>query len=303
MKEVIGIVVAIAAEGHTLSGKLGWTRSGPYAAKHSRLADGSEIITCVGGIGAANAAGAARWLVAEGAGALISAGIAGGLSPEARPGDVIIGEKLVECRGGEAGWGGGGVAGESGAETERTTGVIKANALLAEIVLKALEDHNIPAKRDTIATVDEAVLTGRGKARLHERTGAAAVDMESYTVAKTAVEAGIPFVALRAICDPAERTISPKLMNTLDADGRPRPLALLGRVLRSPGLVTQLIALRGELNSALSSLKAAWKAQVDRDIPGLITHAGHGETVEEADPPAASAPSGPRSANPPRPSL
>ena len=292
MKEVIGIVVAMAAEGHTLSGKLGWTKSGPYAAKRSRLADGSEIITCVGGVGTANAAGAARWLVAEGAGALISAGIAGGLSPEARPGDVIIGEKLVECRD---------VGGGAEAEADRTTGVIKANALLAEIVLKALEDNNIPARRDTIATVDEAVLTGQGKARLHERTGAAAVDMESYAVAKAAVEAGIPFVALRAVCDPADRIISPQLMNTLDANGRPRPLALLGRVLRSPGLVTQLIELRGELNSALSSLKAAWKAQVERDIPGLITHAGHSETVEEVEPAAAPSTRTPVPTGPPGP--
>ncbi|MFQ5465221.1 MAG: hypothetical protein ACE5EI_04765 [Thermodesulfobacteriota bacterium] len=273
MKEVVGIIVALAAEGQALAGRQGWKKEGPYTVKRNRLADGSEIITCVAGMGMGQAAGAARWLVAEGAGALISAGIGGGLSPRARPGDVIIGQRLMEDRGGDG-------VGEGG-------GVIHANALLAEIVLKALEDQNIPARRDTIVTVHEAVLTGHGKARLHERTGAAAVDMESYAVARAAVEAGLPFVVMRAVCDPATRTISPHLANTLDPEGRPRPLALLGRVLRRPGLVTQLLRLRGELNSALGSLAAAWKAQVEREIPGLITHAGRGRTEEVKGPAAA----------------
>ena len=43
--------------------------------------------------------------------------------------------------------------------------------------------------------------------RLHQQTGAIAVDMESHVVADAAARHGVPVAAIRVVIDPAERTI------------------------------------------------------------------------------------------------
>jgi adenosylhomocysteine nucleosidase len=81
----------------------------------------------------------------------------------------------------------------------------------------------------TLHGVATVVTTCAAKRSLYGRTGAAAADLESGAVARIAVRHRIPFAALRAICDPAERTLPPAALVALNAHGA----IGIGRVLRS----------------------------------------------------------------------
>src|SRR5262249_60264974 len=79
---------------------------------------------------------------------------------------------------------------------------------------------------------DRAALRGAG--------GGAAVDMESPAGAGEAVAAGLPFLVIRAIADPAGRALPAAALAGLAPDGSARPWAVLLSLLRRP---PQLIGL------------------------------------------------------------
>jgi adenosylhomocysteine nucleosidase len=99
--------------------------------------------------------------------------------------------------------------------------------------------------------------TAQEKAALAARTGAIAIDLESGSVARVAAEAGIPFIALRAICDPADRDLPPAALLALDAYGHARPLAVLWSVLRHPRQIPALMVTAREAKIALEALRRA----------------------------------------------
>ena len=114
-----------------------------------------------------------------------------------------------------------------------------------------------------LAGVDAAVLTVDGKAALHARTGAVAVDMESHVAAAYAAEHGIPFAAIRAVCDPAERSLPPWIGAALRPDGGTDIPAILRHLLAQPADIAQLIRLARDANAAFGSLRRC------RDLLGI----------------------------------
>lgn len=102
----------------------------------------------------------------------------------------------------------------------------------------------------------KVLATAAAKRDLHGRTGAAAVDLESAAVAEIAGRYALPFAALRAICDPAGRSLPRAALVALDANGR----IGLGRVMREtfahPGELPTLIALAIDAARARRALTA-----------------------------------------------
>ena len=84
-----------------------------------------------------------------------------------------------------------------------------------------------------------------------------AVDMESLGVAEIAAHAGVPFVILRALADPAERALPKAAAEGLDDQGNVRLGAVLWSLLRDPSQLPGLIRVGLDTNAALSALKAA----------------------------------------------
>jgi hypothetical protein len=78
------------------------------------------------------------------------------------------------------------------------------------------------------------------KQELGQRSGALAVDMESYSIGQMAAQRHIPFVVLRTIFDTAHENLSLPVAACTTADGSLRPFRLLGCLARSPGLLLQL---------------------------------------------------------------
>lgn len=232
------------------------------------LTDGTELVAVVSGVGRDRAAEAARWLLEQGARALVSVGIAGGLAPELRPGDIVVGDSVVD---------------EPGTATEGGgPGRFDTNPLLTEPARQALVDNGLEAVRGTVVTVARAELGAEGKSRLYRGHGAVAVDMESSAVARAAAGAGVPFFVLRSVCDTADRYISPHLADTLDENGRPRPLVLAARLIRRPWLVGHLFMLKREFDAAIASLGRAFEELVVLGLPATLASAPHQKGKEDS---------------------
>jgi adenosylhomocysteine nucleosidase len=166
---------------------------------------------------------------------LISFGIAGGLAPHLRPGDVILSAEVIgeDCR-----W----------RADERFLGQV---GDLARLIGAA--EGPVLGARDIIATEDD-------KARAWRDTGALAVDLESAIVARAAVAAGIPFLVLRTIADAAHRELPSAALIPLSEGGTPVFARVLGEVLRQPRQIGALFELAHQTRQALSALAGPARA-------------------------------------------
>jgi hopanoid-associated phosphorylase len=150
----------------------------------------------------------------RGARALVSFGIAGGLTAGAAPGTWLVAERVVTRSARwtvDAAWG------------------------------AALAAHLPGALRGDIAGSNAIIATPADKRALGSATGAVAVDTESHVVAAFAVSRGVPFVVLRVIADPAARALAPAAVRGMRADGTIDRRAVLGSLARQPGQLPTLV--------------------------------------------------------------
>lgn len=199
----IAVVVGMAAEAR-IARRLGW----PVA---------------VGGGTAEGVEPAAQRLISEGAGALVSFGLAGGLDPSLRPGALIVPSIVID------------------------DGHRYATDPKLSRVLGGMTSHALLGASTIVASVAD-------KQRLNRQSGAAATDMESAAVARIASQHAIPFAVLRAICDPADRALPPAALAALDTRGA----IAIGRVLASvvvyPSQLSALLMLAADAVAARRSL-------------------------------------------------
>lgn len=174
-------------------------------------------------------------LLRDGAEALVSFGIAGALAPSLPCGMILLPRAVIDERGArhavDAAW-------HAGAA-------------------QALRDASVVFDEGDILGAAGPAASPARKAVLFRATGAVAVDLESHLVAAVAERAGKPFLALRAIADPALRALPPAAVNGLDARGKPALGPILLSVLRRPGQIPALLRLAGDTRCALAALGSA----------------------------------------------
>jgi hopanoid-associated phosphorylase len=158
--------------------------------------------------------------------AVISFGIAGGIAPGHKAGDLILADRIVadETYRSDLRW------------------------------LKTLSRNLPKASVGAIVGVDEMIGCHRHKARLHRNTGALAADMESHGAARFAQERGVPFVALRAVADPHHRALPQSALVGMNPDGSANVGAVLRQLARRPGDLPGLIQTAREASAAMKSL-------------------------------------------------
>jgi adenosylhomocysteine nucleosidase len=152
--------------------------------------------------------------IEQGALGIISFGVAGGLAPHLGPGDWVIGSGV---------W----------TEHERYPADRRWSCRLLEAIPGSVHAE--------IAGVDAPIAYSSEKIRLHSRTGATAVDMESHIAAKIAALHNIPFAICRAVIDPADRDLPPAAVVGLRHDGTPDVLAISRSIMRQPNQVPALV--------------------------------------------------------------
>jgi hopanoid-associated phosphorylase len=184
---------------------------------------GASVLVGISGATAHGASRAAAELVAAGATHLLSFGLAAGLDPSFRAGDVLVPARVVADG------------------TAHDTDPVLRTMLGA--------GSTAPLLHSDVLVSDRAA-----KAALWAASGCGSLDMESGAVARAAAAAGLPFAVLRAVCDPAGRTLPPAAGVPLRADGRLQGWAILRSILRRPGQLPALIALGRDAGRATTAL-------------------------------------------------
>ena len=96
--------------------------------------------------------------------------------------------------------------------------------------------------------------SSKTKIELGLASRAVAVDMESYIVGEVAKKAGIPFMTIRAIADPVERSIPDWLLGGISEQGNPLYGAILGGLASHPWDIIRLAQLNFDTRLALRSI-------------------------------------------------
>jgi adenosylhomocysteine nucleosidase len=163
---------------------------------------------------------------------VISFGVAGGLCPTLRSGDVVV---ATEVMAGASRW---------------QTGLALSEELIAGTGLGKRR-----VVEGGIVGVERVIAAQAGKAALRSETGAVAVDMESHIAADYAAAAGLPFAALRVISDPANRALPALATSAIKPDGNIDMRKVLRGVARNPLTLRALVSTGLDFNRALRSLR------------------------------------------------
>lgn len=163
--------------------------------------------------------------------AILSFGLCGGLALHLQPGDLVVASQVI-------------------AGTDR----YEADANWAEAIASAL-GRSIRVHRGALAGNDSVVTEISGKANLHRATQALAVDMESHVAADYARRQHLPFAVIRAVSDPAHRSLPEVAHRALRPDGSVDLKAVMGGVMRKPGQIPGLIAAGKDSGRAFASLR------------------------------------------------
>lgn len=200
---------------------------------------GDDMVTATcHGPGQTRGRSAAQALVDIGAGALLSFGVAGGCNPDLPSGTIVLATGVRDLS-----------ADGSGDILYTNRGWQRR--------LKSLLLGNVLIEEGTIASVAEPATDIDAKRRLYEDGRAAAVDMESAAAARVAMEAGIPFMALRVIVDAADTALPPAAMAGMTPDGATRTGHVLKSLLHRPQDIPGLVGLGIADSKARKSLKRA----------------------------------------------
>ena len=185
-------------------------------------------------------AAAARSLIAQGAGSLMSFGIAGGLDEALLPGTVIVATCIIDCQG------------------ER----FDCHPLWRDGLMAALDDQSPVAA--ALLGSDRPLATIADKRSF----AAAAVDMESHILARVAAGAGLPFAAIRAIADPAMRALPSAALAGWSDRGETRIAPVLWELAHRPWQLPALLRVALDTRKALAALGRC------ADSPGLLFGGG-----------------------------
>lgn len=196
--------------------------------REARIVRGERVVTLVGG---GDGDGLKKQLDTvlpeKGVSGVISIGVAGGLSPELRPGNVVIGSEVV-----------------TGSERYET------DSDWLQRLWRA-----IPRSKPGIVAGSDTVLMHRpDKTELYERTGAVCVDMESHIAARAAHQYKKPFAVLRVVCDPGDRTLPPAALVAMKPDGSVDTDAVFRSVMAHPQQILSLIYLMKDSAAAFRAL-------------------------------------------------
>jgi len=185
----------------------------------SGLAD-ERLRIHVSGIGAGNAARTAAAVAGDAPEALISAGFCGALAGDLRVGELVAADVVVD---------------------ERTGDRFAADPRLLAAA---------PGRRGAMVSAERIARTPADRARLE----GLAVDMESAALARAAAEAGIPFLALRAVTDERHHRL-PDFDKVMDAAGRLTPGAGLVHFVLHPRELPALVRLGPAARRAGAALR------------------------------------------------
>ncbi len=215
----LGIIFALPIEAHTFERRVG--NATKYQGHKSVIYEGHisrhPVVWTISGVGREAATHAAQ-LIIDGhrPHTLISAGFAGALAPNLEHGTVLVPARILD-------------------DNRQCIYPAGRSSQIFEASGKVMNSNT------TLITVDSVITSKEKKAQLRKESNADLVDMESAAVACIAQEAGVQFLAVRAISDTSEETLPPEV-SRLSQPQSPmhRFGAALAAITRRPTAVTDL---------------------------------------------------------------
>jgi len=232
---VTGIVAALTAEARTLLPVQPARVSAVGGSAIHILRNGDLLI--ISGMGSAAATQAARTLVAAGARALLSFGLAGALDPALAAGAVLLPAAVTD--------GAGTVHAAYDPWRERLAALQLAHGNTQALIVEG-----------ALLSVAEPLTTAQGKSQARARTGAVAVDMESFAIAQVAADQGVKFAVARVVVDTAADSLPGVVLQATDVRGEVDYRRLASGLLRRPPELLALLRLAQRYRVAMRSLRA-----------------------------------------------
>jgi len=234
---IIGIVCALHLEVAPFLSRTRQLKTESGNGFHFRGCRWNEIQICVveGGTGDQRARQATQALIdAFRPPYVLSVGFSGALVPELKKGEIVVADGVTSADG--------------------------QTRLAIDIQMAADPAHGLHVGH--LCMTDHIVRQVSEKRALAETTGAIAVDMESLGVARVCQERGVRFLAVRVISDDLSSDLPPEVLALLGPKGSIRAGALFGSILKRPGCVKDLWALRESAQLAAERL--------GQFLPGVI---------------------------------
>lgn len=224
---ITGIVIALTDEINSISRKKINKGDCVFITEH--------ILVCCSGAGSANARIASQQLIDKGANKLISWGCAAALSPDLKPGDLILPEILL---------------------TENLDQI----ATSIDWLNKAKQQlHDLAPHTGSLVESSSIVAETGAKKHIYQQSAAIALDMESIAVAQTAREHNLPSLVIRCIADPVDMSLPNAISYSMNSEGEVQLSKLLGFLFTHPSELPGLIKLGLHFNSAKNKLKLVAK--------------------------------------------
>ena len=168
---------------------------------------------------------------------VVSFGLAGGLDPALAPGDLVLATSVVA-----------------------PPGSFCADLDLSNALAAAVGTAGLAPSEGVFAGVDAVVLTPRAKVALRGATGAVAVDMESHVAARFAAAHELPFAAVRAVSDPADRALPTLAAQALTPEGGVDYVRVIAGLARAPREFGALLTAGRDSAAAFATLERAARA-------------------------------------------
>jgi len=169
---------------------------------------------------------------------IITAGVAGALSPNLAVGDIVIANRFLL----------------DGGDTKAAIREVEIEPRRIEAVQNMLNEAGFAVSTGCLLTSAGVVASQDDKREARLRHGAIAVDMESGEIALAASERHLPVICIRAIMDTADDDI---FAGGLSSDGRVRPLRAAGALLKEPSALLRIPRMLRNLTLASRKLAGA----------------------------------------------
>jgi nucleoside phosphorylase len=237
---VLAVVAALPWEVGGLLRRLDAPSVLPIA--HGRLVQGSfngkPLYLLTTGVGPFRAQEAAEaFFDSYNVDAVVIAGVAGGVTPELRPGAVVVSSSVTL-------W-------EPEGDSFTPGEALSTDSHLVQTARETLTELNKSFITGRTASCPELLSSRRWKEELFRRSGAQVVDMESFWIARAVRVKGVPWANIRAVLDTAKDSLPRYLLGF----GEGARVATAGRLLLHPWDWPKALALAKKDRVARKSLE------------------------------------------------
>ena len=196
---MIGIIGAMALEIDGLKKEMENTSANTISGVEFSVGviGGTEVVIAQAGVGKVNAAVTAQTMILKyNPSVIINIGVAGGIEPSLKIGDIVVADKVCEHDMDTTA-----VGDEPGFITGIDTVYMHCDSEISNIISVCAKDMGLHTVRGTIATGDIFVAENSVRNRISQLFNGVAAEMEGGSIGHVCVMNNVPFAILRAMSD------------------------------------------------------------------------------------------------------